>query len=175
MGILSVMLCPLWHAFIVINGIIIIHVVQLTIAQEAWLGAVVAEVAVPIVYIAETHGAPIVWSQAHVSIVPLTMAQDTIVPLGALFVDMIGTVFLALATVVEAVLALTPSTLQCVLVALLLGYVSDGGIINEGGTDSIMITPCCSSSVAVVGMVVVTSLVMSPYGMINMATIVCSS
>jgi hypothetical protein len=60
------------------------------------------------------------------------------------------------------------------LIALFLGYTSDGGIVDEGGTDSTTITPCHSSNVAVAGMVVVTSLITSPNGMINMATIICS-
>jgi hypothetical protein len=60
-----------------------------------------------------------------------------------------------------------------VFVTLFLGYSSNGGIVDEGGTDSTTITPCRSSNVAVVGTVVVTSLIMSPYGVINMATMVC--
>jgi hypothetical protein len=116
----------------------------------------------PVVDIAETCCAPVVWLWAHVSIMPLTVTQNAIVPLGALFVNMISAIFFALATVVEPALALPPTTFQRVLVALLLCYSPDGGIINEGGTDSMMITPCRSSSVAVMGTVVVTSLVMSP-------------
>jgi hypothetical protein len=86
---------------------------------------------------------------------------------------MIGAILFTLAIVMETMLALPLSTLQCVLVAPLLHYSSNGGIVDEGGTDSTMITPCHSSSVAIMGTVVVTSLVMSLYGMINMATIVC--
>jgi hypothetical protein len=103
---------------------------------------------------------------------PLTAAQDTTAPLGALLVDMICAVLLTLAAV-EAVLALTLPMVQCILIALLLGHMSNRGVVNEGDTDSMMITPCHSLSVAVVGMVVVMSLITSPYGVINMATIVC--
>jgi hypothetical protein len=87
---------------------------------------------------------------------------------------MVSTVFLTFTTV-ESPLSLSSSAIERILVAPLLGYASDGGIINEGGTNSTTITPCHSSSVAVTGTVVVTSLVTSPYGVINMATIICGS
>jgi hypothetical protein len=128
----------------------------------------------PIVNVAEAHCAAVVWSWAHVGVVPLAVTQDTVAPLGALLVDVISAVLLAL-TAIEPALALTLPTVMCMFVTLLLGYVSNGGIVNEGGTDTTTITPCYSSNVAVMGMVVVTSLVTSPYGVINMATIVCSS
>jgi hypothetical protein len=85
---------------------------------------------------------------------------------------MVSTVFLTF-TAVESPLSLPSSTIDCILIALLLGHASDGGIVDKGGTDSTTITPCRSSNVAVAGTVVVTSLVTSPYGVINMATIVC--
>jgi hypothetical protein len=85
---------------------------------------------------------------------------------------MVSAIFLTF-TAVESPLPLSSSVIQHVLVAALLGYTSDGGVVDEGGTDSTTITPCRSSNVAVAGMVVVTSLVTSPYGVINMATIVC--
>jgi hypothetical protein len=87
----------------------------------------------------------------------------------------IGPILLALATVMEPPLTLTMSSLHCMLVASFLCHSPNGGVVDEGGTDSTTITPCCSLSVAVVGMVVVMSLVMSPYGVVNMATIVCGS
>jgi hypothetical protein len=125
-----------------------------------------------IIHIAETCGAAIVWSWAHICVVPLAMTQDAVVPFGAFLVDMISAILLAL-TAVEPPLALTPPAIMRMLIAPLLSYTSDGGIVDEGGTNSTIITPCHSSNIAIVGMVVVTSLVMSPYGMINMATIVC--
>jgi hypothetical protein len=76
-------------------------------------------------------------------------------------------------TAIESPLSLPSSTIERILVTPLLGYASDGGIIDEGGANSTTITPCHSSNVAVAGMVVVMSLVTSPYGVINMATIVC--
>jgi hypothetical protein len=85
---------------------------------------------------------------------------------------MVSPIFLTLAAV-EPPLSLSSSAIECVLVASLLGYMSDGGVIDEGGTDSTTITPCHSSNVAIAGTVVVTSLITSPYGVINMATIVC--
>jgi hypothetical protein len=135
---------------------------------------VVTKIAVAIIHVAEGHGAPIVRLWAHVSIMPLTIAQDTVAPLGAFLINMVSTVLLTLVTVMEPMLALASSMLQCMLVVLLLCYVADGGIIDEGGTDSTTITPCYSSSVAIVGTVVVMSLIMSPNGVINMATIICS-
>jgi hypothetical protein len=157
-----------------VDAIIIIDIVQLSIAQKARLGAAAAEVAMPVIHITETCGAAIVWVQAHVRVVSFTATQDTVAPFGAFVVDMVSAIFLALTTV-KPPLALTPPAIECILVAPLLGYASDGGVINEGGTNSMTITPCCSSNVAVTGTVVVTSLVMSPNGIINMATIVCGS
>jgi hypothetical protein len=133
---------------------------------------VVAKVTVPVVHVTEPSGVPIVRLWAHISVMPLTAAQDTVAPLGAFFINMVSAILLTLAAV-ETMLALTVPLVEHMLVTLLLCHASNGGIIDEGGTDSTMITPCCSLSVAIVGMVVVTSLVMSPYGMINMATIVC--
>jgi hypothetical protein len=134
----------------------------------------VAEVVMPIVYIAEAHCATIMQSWTHVGVVPLTMTQDAVVPLGAFLIDMISAILLALTTI-EPPLALTLPMVVCMFVASLLGYVSNGGVVNKGGTDSMMIAPCCSSNVAIMGTVVVTSLITSPYGVINMATIVCGS
>jgi hypothetical protein len=125
-----------------------------------------------VVHVAETRHAAVMQLWTHVGVVPLTMAQDTVAPLGAFFVDVISAILLAL-TAIEPPLALTLPMVERMLVAPLLGYVSDGGIVNEGSTDSMMITPCCSSSVAIMGTVVVTSLITSPYGMINMAIIIC--
>jgi hypothetical protein len=104
--------------------------------------------------------------------VPLTVTQDAVVPLGALFIDVVNAILLTLATI-ETMLALTLHMVQCMLVVLLC-HLSDGGVIDEGGTNSMTITPCHSSSVAIAGIVVVTSLVTSPNDMINMATIACS-
>jgi hypothetical protein len=70
-------------------------------------------------------------------------------------------------------LPLPLSAISHILVAAFLGHASDGGIVDKGGTDSTTITPCRSSNVAVAGTVVVTSLITSLYGVINMATIVC--
>jgi hypothetical protein len=103
---------------------------------------------------------------------PLTLAQDAIAPFGALVVHVVSTIFLTLAAV-KSPLSLPSSAVQGILVASLLGYASNGGVVNEGGTDSTTITPCRSSNVAIPGTVVVMSLVTSPYGVINMATIVC--
>jgi hypothetical protein len=125
-----------------------------------------------IVYVAEARRAPIVWARAHVGVVALALTQDAVAPLGALVVDMVSSIFLTF-TAIESPLSLPSSTIDCVLVAAPLGYASNGGVIDEGGTDSTTITPCRSSNVAVAGTVVVTSLVTSPYGVINMATIVC--
>jgi hypothetical protein len=74
---------------------------------------------------------------------------------------------------IKAALALSLSMVQCVFVSFLLHYLSDRGVIDEGSTNFTMITPCHSLSVAVVGTVVVTSLVMSLNGVINIATMVC--
>jgi hypothetical protein len=80
------------------------------------------------------------------------------VPLGTLLVDVIRAILLALATV-ESSLALSLPLVLHMFVAPLLYYTSDGGIVNEGSTDSTMITPCRSLSVAIAGTVVVTSLI----------------
>jgi hypothetical protein len=125
-----------------------------------------------IVHVAETRCAPIVWARAHVGVVALAPTQDAVAPLGALIVNVVSSIFLAF-TAIESPLSLPPSAVECILVAALLGHASNGGVVDEGGTDSTMITPCRSSNVAVAGTVMVTSLVTSPYGVINMATIVC--
>jgi hypothetical protein len=125
-----------------------------------------------VVHITEGRCAPIMWARAHIRVVPLTLAQNAIAPFGALVVHVVSAIFLTFAAV-KSPLSLPSSAVKGILVVSLLGYASDGGIIAEGGTDSTMITPCHSSNVAVMGTVVVMSLVTSPYGMINMATIVC--
>jgi hypothetical protein len=79
---------------------------------------------------------------------------------------MVSAILLAL-TAIESSLALALPTIVCMFVTPFLGYASNRGVINEGGTDSMTITPCHSSNVAVVGTVVVTSLVTSPNSMIN--------
>jgi hypothetical protein len=173
MGVLHIMLHPLRRTLVMVDAIIIVGIVQLSIAQKARLRAVAAEVAMPVVHKAETCGAAIVRAWAHVRVVSLTAAQDAVAPFRALFIDVVSAVFLAFTTV-KPPLALTPSAINCFLIVPLLGYVSDRGVVDEGGTDSTMITPCRSSNVAIAGTVVVTSLVTSPNGVINMATIVCS-
>jgi hypothetical protein len=155
-----------------IYAVIVIRVVQLPVAQEARLGAVTPKVAMAIVHVAKGRRAPIMWAWAHVCVMPLTLAQDTVAPLGALVVHMVGAILLTFSAV-EPPLSLPSSAIECILIVPLLGYASDGGIVDEGGTDSTTITPCHSSNVAVAGTVVVMSLVTSPYGVINMATIVC--
>jgi hypothetical protein len=125
-----------------------------------------------VIHITEARCAPIMWAWAHISVMPLTATEDTIAPFGAFFVHMVSTIFLTLAAV-EPPLPLSLSAIERILIALLLGHVSDGGVVDEGGTDSTTITPCRSSNVAIAGTVVVTSLITSPYGVINMATIVC--
>jgi hypothetical protein len=127
-----------------------------------------------VIDVAVTRRVAVVWLWAHVSIVSLAMTENTVAPSGTLLVDMISAVLLAL-TAVEPPLALAPSSVMHMFIALLLCHASDGGVVNEGGTNSTTITPCCSSNVAVVGMVVVTSLITSLYGVINMATIICGS
>jgi hypothetical protein len=126
----------------------------------------------PVVHITEAGSAAVVRARTHIRVVSLTTTQDAVAPFGALVVDMVGAILLTLATV-KSLLALTSSAVECVLITPLLGYASDGGIVDEGGADSTTITPCCSSNVAVMGTVVVTSLVTSPNGVINMATIIC--
>jgi hypothetical protein len=102
----------------------------------------------------------------------LPLTQNAVAPLGALFVDVVSSILLTFTTI-ESSLSLPSPTINGLLVAALLGYASDGGVVDEGGTNSTTITPCRSSNVAVAGTVVVTSLITSPYGVINMATIVC--
>jgi hypothetical protein len=157
-----------------IDSLVIVCVVQLSITQEAQLGAAATEVAVPIIHVTEAHGTAIMRLRTHVHVVPLTTTQDAAVPFGALLINVVSAILLAL-TAIKSPLALTPPTIMCMLVAPFLGYASNGGVINEGGTNSMTITPCHSSNVAVAGTVVVTSLITSPNGMINMATIVCGS
>jgi hypothetical protein len=112
------------------------------------------------------------WSWTHICVVPLPVTQDTAAPLGALFVDMVSAILLAL-TAIEPLLSLALPAIEGMLIAPLLGYAPDGGVVDEGGTNSMTITPCRSSNIAVAGMVVVTSLITSPNGVINMATIIC--
>jgi hypothetical protein len=131
-----------------------------------------AEIAMPVVDVAEACCAAVVQLWTHIGVVPLAMTEDAVAPLGAFLIDMISAILLALTTI-EPLLALTSPLVVCMFIALLLSYASDGGIVDEGGTDSMTITPCRSSNVAVVGTVVVTSLITSLYGMINMATIIC--
>jgi hypothetical protein len=73
MRILRVILCPLRHAFIMIYAIVVIHVVQLPITQEAQLGAAATEVAMAIVHVAEGRCAPIMWAVAHVCVMALAL------------------------------------------------------------------------------------------------------
>jgi hypothetical protein len=166
------MLRPLRRSLVMVNAIMIVCIVQLSITQKARLGAAVAKVVMPIVHVTETRGAAVVWAWAHVHVVSLTMTQDAVAPFRALFIHMIGTIFLTLAAI-KPPLALASPTIECILVAPLLGYASDGGIVDEGGTNSMTITPCRSSSVAIMGTVVVMRLITSLNGVINMATIVC--
>ena len=125
-----------------------------------------------IIHIAVSLRAPIMWARAHVGVVALALAKDAVAPLGAFLVHVVSAILLAL-TAIKPPLPLTPSAIERILISTLLRHASDGGVVDEGGTDSTTITPCRSSNVAVAGTVVVTSLVTSPYGMINMATIVC--
>jgi hypothetical protein len=155
-----------------VHAVIVVRVVQLPIAQEARLGAAVAKIAMAVVHVAETVHAPIVWARTHVGVMALTSTQDTVAPLGTLVVDVVSSVFLTFTTI-KPLFSLSSPSIERILVATPLSYASDGGVVNEGGTDSTTITPCRSSNVAVAGTVVVTSLVTSPYGVINMATIVC--
>jgi hypothetical protein len=92
MGVLHIILCPLQCTFVMINTIIVVHIVQLSVAQEAQFGAAATKVAVPIVHITEARGAAIVWPRAHVRIVSLTAAQDAAVPFGTLLIDMVSAV-----------------------------------------------------------------------------------
>jgi hypothetical protein len=105
MGILSVMFRPLRCTLVMIYGIIVICVVQLAVVQKAQLGAVAAKVVMPVVYVAEARHAAVVQPWAHVGVVSLAMAQDTVGPLGALIVDMVSAVLLAF-TAIEPLLAL---------------------------------------------------------------------
>jgi hypothetical protein len=130
------------------------------------------QVAMAIVHVTEARRAPIMRVRAHVGVVALALTQDAVAPLGALFVHVVSSVFLTF-TAIKPSLSLSSPAIECILVAALLGYASDGGVVDEGGTDSTTITPCRSSNVAIAGTVVVTSLVTSPYGVINMATIIC--
>jgi hypothetical protein len=155
-----------------IDAIVIVCVIQLPVAQKARLGAAAAKIAMPIIHITEACCAAIMRAWAHIRIMPFAMTQDAIAPFGALVVYVVSTIFLTLATV-KPLLTLPSPAIECILVMPLLSYASDGGVVNEGGTDSTMITPCRSSSVAVGGTVVVMTLVTSLNGMINMATIVC--
>jgi hypothetical protein len=155
-----------------IDAIVIVRVVQLPIVQKARLGAAAAEIAMPVVHITEACCAAVMWAWAHIRVMPFAVTQDAIAPFGALVVYVVSAIFLTLAAV-KPLLTLSSPAIECILVTPLLGYASNGGIIDEGGTNSTTITPCCSSNVAIVGMVVVMSLVTSPNGVINMATIVC--
>jgi hypothetical protein len=115
-----------------------------------------------IVHVAVGGHAPIMWTRAHICIVSLALAQNAVVPLGALVVHVVSAIFLTF-TAIKPLLSLPAPTINRVLVVSLLGHASDGGVVDEGGTDSTMITPRRSSNVAVAGTVVVTSLVTSPY------------
>jgi hypothetical protein len=125
-----------------------------------------------IIHVAEARRAPIMWARAHIHVVAFALAWNAVAPLGALIVHMVSAIFLTFTTV-ESPLSLSSPLIEHILVMALLGYASDGSVVDKGGADSTMITPYRSSSVAVAGMVVVMSLVTSPYGVINMATIVC--
>jgi hypothetical protein len=127
---------------------------------------------VAVIHVAERRCTPIVQPRAQISVVSLALTEDAVAPLGTLVVYMVNAVLLTF-TAIKSSLPLPAPAIECILVALLLGYASDGGVVDEGGTDSTTITPCRSSSVAVAGMVVVMSLITSLYGVINMATIVC--
>jgi hypothetical protein len=155
-----------------IHTIVVIGVGQLSIAQEARLGAASAKVAMAVIHVAEGRRTSVVRPRAHIGIVSLALTEDAVAPLGALVVHVVSTVLLTF-TAIKSPLFLPTPAIYCILVAPLLGHASDGGVVDEGGTDSTTITPCRSSNVAVAGTVVVTSLVTSPYGVINMATIVC--
>jgi hypothetical protein len=147
----------------------VVHIVQCTIVQEAQLGVVVAKVAVPIFHVTVAVSAAVIRLWAHVSVMSLPHAQDAIVPPRAFVIDIICPIGLTL-TAVEALLPMV----EHMFVMLLLGHTSNGSIIKEGSTNSITITPCCSLSVAMVGTLVMMSLIMSLYGVISMATIVSS-
>jgi hypothetical protein len=155
-----------------VYAIVVVRVVQLSVTQEARPGASTTEIAMAVVHVAVGRRAPIMWARAHICVVALALAKDAVAPLGTLVVDMISAIFLTFTTI-ESPLPLPPSTIKRVLIVTLLGHTSDGGVVDEGSTDSTTITPCRSSNVAIAGTVVVTSLVTSPYGVINMATIVC--
>jgi hypothetical protein len=125
------MLHPLRCPFVMVYAVIIICIVQLSVTQKARLWAVVAEVAMPVVHVTEARGAAVVWAWAHVRVVSLTTTQDTVVPFGALIINVVSAIFLTLATV-KSPLALTSPTIECILIVPLLGYTSDGGVIDEG-------------------------------------------
>jgi hypothetical protein len=127
---------------------------------------------VAVIHVTERRRAPIVRPRAHIGVVSLALTKDAVAPLGTFVVYMVSAILLTF-TAIKSSLPLPASTIKCILIAPLLGHASDGGVVDEGGTDSMTITPCCSSNVAVAGTVMVTSLVTSPYGVINMATIVC--
>jgi hypothetical protein len=109
---------------------------------------------VAVVHVTEARGAAVVWSRAHICVMPLVATQDATAPLGALLVGMVSAILLAL-TAIKALLALAPPVIVCMFIAPLLSYASNGGVIDEGGADSMTITPCHSSNVAVAGTVVV--------------------
>jgi hypothetical protein len=155
-----------------IYTIVVIRVVQLPVAQEARLGAAATKVAMAVIHVAEARHASIMWARAHICVVALALTQDAVAPLGALVIYVVSSIFLTF-TAIKSLLSLSSSTIDCVLVVAFLGHASNGGIVDEGGTDSTTITPCRSSNVAIAGTVVVMSLITSPYGVINMATIVC--
>jgi hypothetical protein len=64
-----------------IYAVIVVRVVQLSVAQEARLGAAAAEVAMAIVHVAKARRAPIMWARAHVGVVALPVTA----PRGRLF------------------------------------------------------------------------------------------
>jgi hypothetical protein len=73
-----------------VDAIVIVRVVQLSVAQEARLGASTTEIAMAVVHITVGCRAPIMWVWAHVGVMALALAQNTVAPLGALFVDMVS-------------------------------------------------------------------------------------
>jgi hypothetical protein len=85
-----------------------------------------------VVHVAEARRAPIVWARAHVGVVALALAQDAVAPLGALIVDVVSSIFLTF-TAIEPPLSLSSSAIECILVAALLGYASNGGVTAPRG------------------------------------------